>query len=139
MDITKFNQKFNTDADKEVRGVELHIGDDFYVRVARTGNAAAQRMFRELTSDPQFAASRRAGFLSPEKLDEVAIQVFAATILVGWRGLTENGKEIPYSVEKAKELLQMKDFFALVKEFADTQENYRREAVEGAADILGKP
>lgn len=139
MDLKSFNQKFVTNPDKEQKGVELHIGEDFYVRVARSGNAKATAMFRELTADPQFAAARRAGFLSPEKLDEVAMEIYATAILVGWRGLSDKGEEVPYSTAKAKELLAHKDFFALIKEFSETQENYRNEAVEGAAELLGKP
>lgn len=138
MEFKAFTQKFVTDSDKEQKGVELHIGEGFYVKVARSGNPRATAMFRELTSDPQFAVARRSGLLSDEKYDEVIFEVYSNTILVGWRGLTDNGADVPYSREKAKELLRHKDFFAIIKEFSETQENYRTEAVEGAAELLGK-
>ena len=80
----------------------------------------------------------RAGTLEESQMREILIEVEAETILVGWRGLTSAGAEIPYSVPKAIELLGRKDFRDRVIEISKTQENYRRQMVEGAAEQLGK-
>lgn len=138
MDLNKFKNRFDTDTEKEVKGIEVHLGEGFYVKVARSGNLNAQRKAQELASSPDFMLARKAGTLEQKELDHIGMEVYAATILVGWRGLTEGEKEIPYSVEKARELLGIRDFFNAIREIAETQENYRRAAVEEATKILGE-
>lgn len=138
MDLKNWNKTFNTDGDKELNGVDVPLGEGFVIRVARVGNKNAARLFQELASAPDVAMARRAGALTEVKEREIMMEVYARTILVGWTGLTDDGKDVPYSPEKAKELLAVPDFLRVVQDFAQTQENFRRQAVDGATEALGK-
>ncbi len=139
MDLKNWHATYNTDTDKEIQGVDVPLGEGFVIRVARVGNKRAAKLFQELASAPDVAMARRAGALTEEKEREIMMEVYSKTILVGWSGLTDNGKEVPYSPEKAKELLAVPDFLRVVQDFAQTQENFRRASIEGATDALGKP
>lgn len=139
MKINQFKQRFVTDKTKENKGVRVPVGEGFVIYVARTGNDAAREKFEQLVSASDVLIARKAGALSAEKQAEIALEVFASCILVGWDGLEDDNGPIPYSVEKAKELLANQDFLNFVREFAETQENYRRDNTEEAADALGKP
>src|SRR6059036_496501 len=110
MEIKSFDGRFRTDPSRETKGVEVHLGEDFHVMVARSGNRASVAKYRELMSDPAVALASRANNLTDEQMNRIVIEVTANCILVGWRGLTQDGKEVPYSVAKAKELLAVPDF-----------------------------
>jgi hypothetical protein len=138
MELKNFNHRFKTDPEREIKGVEIHVGEDFYVTVARAGNRASQAKYREMMSEPSVAVAVRAGNLSDAKMTSIVSEIRATCILVGWRGLTENGKEIPYSVEKARELLAIPDFAARIAEWSETQELFREQSIEQASDALGK-
>lgn len=54
----------------------------------------------------------------------------ARHLLIGWTGVEYKGaKNVPYSVEAARELLEMDDFNTLVDNFASDMSNYRDEEV----------
>jgi hypothetical protein len=62
--------------------------------------------------------------------------VFANTILLGWKNLQIDGEDVPYSVEKAFELLQNDEYvefrlFVLTK--AQSLASFRKEALAEAA------
>src|SRR5690349_22729253 len=137
MELAKVKHQLDTDPEKEVKGVEVRFEEDFFVVVARANNPRAQKLLQEILSEPATEMARKAGAINPERWDEIMIEVAAQAILVGWRGLTDGGKEVPYSVEKSRELLKMKDFRDRISELAKTQEIYRRDMVEKAADTLG--
>jgi hypothetical protein len=55
------------------------------------------------------------------------------TVLLGWKGLAQDGKELKYTKEKAFEILAedtSEEFLALVIEYAQDNENYRNEEIE---------
>lgn len=134
MDISKFR----TDATLEVDGVEIPVGDGLTLRIARAGNDKASAEYRRLTSDPRVQMAIRTNTMDPAEMRRIVDEVYASTILLGWSGLTEDGKEIPYSREKAKELLGIRDFRAMVQSLAETQELFRKQAVTSTVDELGK-
>lgn len=139
MDIAKFNRRFKTDESKEIKGIEVEIGEGFFVTIARAGNSNAQRRMRELLSDPEVHAKQMANVMDDATWDRIMLDVQSNCILIGWRGLTDGDKEIPFSPEKAAELLQIKDFREKVLQVAGTQEYYRVTSINGAAESLGKP
>lgn len=145
MDISKFTARFGEDQQKALQGIDVPIGEGFVIKVARSNNDRASAAYRELMSAPNIELWRRAGLLDRpndevvKRLREINIEIYSKHILIGWTGLTENGIDVPYSPAKARELLAIPDFNDLVRRVAETSENYRRDAVEGAAEILGKP
>ncbi len=62
--------------------------------------------------------------------------VYANTILLGWRNLQIDGKDIPYSVKKALEFFEddeLVDLRILVIQKAADSARYRKEALDKAA------
>lgn len=53
----------------------------------------------------------------------------ARHLLIGWTNVTFKGSVTPYSVEAAREMLELDDFNALVDSFAGDMANYRDEEV----------
>ena len=63
-------------------------------------------------------------------------QAVARCVLLGWKNLTEGGKEIPYSPEKALELLRdpsLRDLYEFVLVSAHSREAYRKQTVKQQA------
>jgi len=58
--------------------------------------------------------------LSLDEAEELAVEA-ALVRLVGWEGITENGKEVKFSKEKAQEILTQHQFIreAIMQESAD--------------------
>lgn len=129
MDISK---EFSTDKAKEVEGVEVDLGDSTLI-IARTGSPAYNKLVNKL-----FTANKRALDLknaaAEELSDKLMAEVFAKTVLKGWKGIEENGAELPYSVENAQRLLMIKDFRAFVAEKANDMALYKAAVEE---DVLG--
>lgn len=114
MDISK---EFGTDIAKEQDGTEVDIGGATLV-IARTGSVAYNKLVNKL-----FTANKRVLDLKNEAAtvlsDNLMAEVLAKTVLKGWTGIEEDGKELLFSVENAQRLLRIKDFRALVMEKAN--------------------
>lgn len=134
MDITKFR----TDAEKEKKGVWIPIGEGAELLIARWGNPDMIKVSERLMEPAEIRQAFRHGALSEEKAQEINTEIMAEAILLNWRGLEENGKAIPYSKEKAIELLRIKDFSGLVTQISKTQENYRAQVHAEGVDNLKK-
>jgi hypothetical protein len=64
-----------------------------------------------------------------------------AVCVVGWTGLTENGEELPYSQEKALELMRKPELTFIreqVEGFVSKRANFFRKS-KGPADCAGSP
>jgi hypothetical protein len=134
MDISKFK----TLPSLEDEGVWLEVGEGFKVKVCRLGCKRHAELYRRLTSPPGIRAAIESNTYPPEEHARMQVQLIAETILVGWEGLTENGVEVPYSVENAKRMLEVKDFRFLIHQLADQQANFRAGEIAGAVDTLKK-
>ena len=134
MDISNFK----TDLTREDQGVWLEVGDGFAVRVCRLGCKAHAELYRSLTSPPGIRAAIESNAYPPAKHVEMQVELLAQTILKDWRGMTDKGQPVPYSIEKAKEVLQLKDFRGLIHSLADQQSNFRSDEIAGAKDALKK-
>jgi len=128
MDIFK---AFATNLTAEEEGVEIKIGPDAYITVARAGNKKYSKKLTTLFDENKQlleTGTQEADDMS----DELMIDVIATTILLGWRGLDFKGKEdLPYSVEHAKEMLAVKDFRKLVMEHAMKVEHFKAGVEDG--------
>ncbi len=116
---------FATDEEAELKGVEFPIGKSGKLLIARANN----RNYAKVLS--KFVDANRDGLENPDEdaaadlNDKVLAQVMARTILLGWSGLSFKGVHVEYSVEKAEELLAVKDFRRKVAELASSMEAYR--------------
>lgn len=131
-------KKFRTDTSLEDAGVWIEIGEGFAVKIGRLGNKRHSQCYREKTSPPGIRRAIEAGNLSVEESQRIQIETLAESIIYDWRGLQEDGKEIPFSIEKAKELLTVKDFRGLIHELAAEQSHFRAKEVATAKDTLKK-
>lgn len=128
MDIKK---EFGTDSKKEVEGVWEDFGDGLEVKIARIGNPIYQKAFQKI-SKPHKKAIRR-GTLRDEKAEELLIEAMAKAIVLDWKGLEEDGKEVPYNHNNCVKILtEYKDFREQVSEFATEIEAFRCDEDEEA-------
>lgn len=69
----------------------------------------------ERAREPYLAAIR-AGRLTDDERVAIQAKALAGTVLVDWRNFTGGGKPVPFSVEKAEEILADKQWLA-IREF----------------------
>lgn len=124
---------FAANTDKEESGVEVEIGKDAFITVARAGNKRYSRMITKAFETNKFTLDRK-DKAAEEKAEQIIIDVMSKTILKGWRGLMDaNGVEVPFSEAKAKEYLALKDFRLMVNKQADDFNNFRQVVEEDDA------
>jgi hypothetical protein len=98
---------------------------DLQLKVRGLGNADFRRMQTKLT-DAVPRARKAGGRIDPDEQDRIVSQCLAATVLLDWRGLEDDNGPIPFSREKACELLM------------DPRYRRFREAVIWAASVVGE-
>jgi len=67
---------------------------------------------------------------------QIMAKAVSETILLGWKGLQMDGKELKYSTEKAYEILAdptAEEFLALILEYAQDNERFRNAKLEEMA------
>lgn len=125
MDLSK---TFGTDKDLEKNGAWIDFGEGLFCLIARSGNPRYNRKFKEVSAP--YKRAIRLETLADEKAEELMIQVMASTILLDWRGLTDNGVEVPYTPENAKAMLtKYPDFKDQVKSASDSMEAFKRQEI----------
>jgi len=122
--------KLKTDSDLEVNGVWVDIGDGAEILVARIENPRYKERLRTLGKQYRHTMTR--GMLPIEVQEELLYQTASETILLDWKGITDDdGKNIKYSQKKAYELLkEVRDFRDIVFEISETMNAYQREVEE---------
>jgi hypothetical protein len=125
---------FRMDSELETGGVWCDVGEGLRVLVARARNVKFREYVRQLMK-PHLRKVRR-GKIDPDLLEDINRKATAKTILLGWEDLQDDdGKDVPYSPEKAEEYLkEFPDFAEIVMEFATDVDLYRerdREDAEG--------
>lgn len=103
---------------------------DLRLRVRGLRNADARRLRAKLLAAVP-RDQRANGRLSPAAADDIDARVLAETILVDWQNLTdENDQPLPFSREKALDLLANPDFVV----FRDAVAYAASVVAEGLAD-----
>lgn len=126
MDIKK---TFGTNRDLELEGVWEPINEEASVKIARIGNDRYTKLFQKLMRP--YRKQVRRGTMPDKKAEEIYNQVIAETVLLDWKGLTEDDKPLEYSVENAIRLLtEYKDFKDLVVDAAEAMETFQKEEIE---------
>jgi hypothetical protein len=83
--------------------VAIPLGECARLRIARNGNRHYREMMKRLLRPHR--AAIRSDNIPEETLEALIIDATAHTILLGWEGIEDEGKEMPYSVENAKVML----------------------------------
>lgn len=124
MDISNFDVSDSL----SIEGQWVPIGRNARLKIARMNNERYRKYIKTKTKPYQSAI--RAGTVDDELMIEIVVQAMARTILLDWEGLTENKAPIPYTVEKAEELLRNKEpFRELVASLANDQQLFQEEEV----------
>lgn len=127
--------KLRTDRDAEKKGVWVEAGAGLRLLIARLGNPEYNKYLNTLLR-PLRAKLGGVGEINPADIEEVTLRAIAEHILLGWENLTDtvNGEEVPvpYSKQKALELLQIPDFAEIVTGFSRKAELFRLEQVKSA-------
>lgn len=124
---------FATDETLETEGKWFPLSKTASVKVARSGNAKYVEMLRARLKDAQL------DLMATKEADELAesilVDVMAETVLLGWKGLTFQGDDLPVNAASARKLLAVKDFRRKVSGFSENFEAFRvkEEAEQGNA------
>lgn len=120
MDIFK---TFATDTTKETEGIWVDIGDAQFL-VARAGNQKYAKKLSKLFERNQKLLERKDA--AADKLSEkLMVEVLAETILLDWKNVQYEGKDLAYSRESAEMLLNIKDFRKQIMQLSDDFNAYK--------------
>ena len=108
---------YATDESKEEDGTWMELGDSKFL-VARAGNSKYAKFFNSA-----YKKNKRILDRGDDAADELAknlyIDATAQTILLGWENVSYQGKVMTYSVENAKTLLRVKEFYNEISRMAN--------------------
>ena len=127
MDINDL--KYNPDLANN--GVWVEHDETTSFLIAKLGNKGFQTTFKKRLQPYRRAYEN--GTLSAKKEVEIMVECMADHILLGWKGLLLNGKEIQYSREKCVEILSMEgaeEFRDLITNYSTDVANYKTEQNE---------
>lgn len=121
---------FATDLDLEENGVWIDLGDGTRIKLARIGNPAYKKHFRQQLKPYRSVAARKN--ISEKKWAEMSAELLSKTVVLDWEGWEDDkGKPVKFSQEHAYDMLVgLKDFRKFVEELADEQATFAREADE---------
>jgi hypothetical protein len=115
MDLKK---TFGFDREKADGGVWVDIGQDAHIKIAKFGTNKYQLAAMRHTR--KYQAQIRAGRPDPESLADITANILADSVLLDWRGITEDDASLPYSRANAYRLLRdYPDFRAMVEQYAN--------------------
>lgn len=99
MDIAKLGGK------KELveGGVWVNLDEKTSIKVCARDNPAFSKVLKRICTPHR--QSIRHETIKPEKMVELTCEAMAEAILVDWKGMLNNGAEVKYTREKAKEFL----------------------------------
>lgn len=128
MDLKK---QYGTDKALEENGVWQDIGDGASVLVARMGNSRNVLELKRLTAPHK--RQIQLGKLDDEIWKKINIEAIADSILLDWKGVEINGKELPYSKPNAIQVLtDYADFRDVISTLANDMANYQNQEKEAA-------
>lgn len=124
-------REYKTNPQTEVEGKVIDIDEHTSITIARFNNPAFRRMQAAISEPYQKAIGR--GKISDDTANKILSRCMAKHVIKGWTGLLLDGEEIPYSEEKALELLldpTLADFKEQILLESQRIENYREERLD---------
>ncbi len=124
-----FGKNFSSNEEKEVEGVWEDFGDGAGLLIASSHNKKFQKLFRKVPAGIREQMNN--GTLSDDIARSIMAGIFAKSLLLGWRKISDGGKELAYSEEVAKEqLIKYKRLANFVWERAEDQSRFQDEETE---------
>lgn len=122
-------KKYNFDSKKEIEGVWESISSDAKLLIARMGNPAFQKAYSKLPKFVQTEIDNKS--IDDEEGSIILSDIIGKTILLGWKGIGENGKEIKFSESNAISYLKKyPNFRQLVIDISNETEIFHKNEVE---------
>jgi hypothetical protein len=132
MDLTK---SYATNVKAAEEGVWVDLDDKTSLLIRRYGRRAFQKYLASLLGPHKKATQR--GTLDDDIAEQLLTKALAKEILVGWKGLKMDGKDVKYSVETAFEILSnpvFRDFRDDVVSWAQDFQLFREEEIADAVE-----
>jgi hypothetical protein len=135
IDIKKIKASYGTDLEAEVEGkwFSLMLIDGVKVKVARINNPNYKKAFTRLYK-PYVKQTMRGSSIDQAIQERIQTDLLIDTLLKDWSGMPgENGVEVPYSKELARELVtdpELRELRDEILGFAEEFEAYQKEIVE---------
>lgn len=126
MELTAYKR----DLDSVEDGKWFDFGDNARIKIARWNNNDHRAFLRRI-----YKANKRqldANMLDDEDAKRLMVDQWP-TIIRDWDGITEGGKELPYSPKIVVDLAtnpQYEGFFDIIRDIAESEDNYRAETME---------
>lgn len=122
------SKKYDFDPNKEVDGVWEQIEGGASLLIARMGNLNFQKAYGKIPKAMQLSIDNKT--IEDEDSGIILSNILAKTILLNWKGVGENKKELKYSEKSAAEyLLKYPDFRSLVIDLSNDLEKFHRDEV----------
>lgn len=117
--------EFATDESLENNGAWHKLGKGSELLVARAGNKNYADKMSKLIEQNQAVLDGNDD-AAAEKWTEIIVEAMSETVLLGWKALDYKAQPYgDYSPEKARALLQHKDFRQRVSKMSDSMDAYR--------------
>jgi len=100
----------------------FHYDDETKFKILKAGSKPIKDAYKRINK--KFAAAQA---MNNEEMLRKLLAIVYAEMCVGWEGLTENGKELPYSKDDALRLFSNKSLSVLLENiilFSNNAENY---------------
>lgn len=127
-------EKFGIDSCKS-EGVWVDIDETTSLKIGMAGGLTHKKISRELLKNNRRALRSLRQGDRIEELEKIETMSLAKAVLLGWKGLKIKGEEIPYSTEKAFEILSDPKyvvFRTMVEEISADNSNFEVEYEEDA-------
>jgi len=123
--------EFKSDPVKSANGVWVKLNDEgTEIKVARMSNPAHRKLVNELMASHR-GYERTGQDLPVDIARSVGIEAMAKTILLDWKGfIDDDGNDVPYSYDNAKEALAIDDFSTMVLGFASDRKLFKSDNLE---------
>jgi hypothetical protein len=127
-----FKKTFATNRTKELEGVWFPGPDGSSYLVARQGNKNFNKLMAEVAKPHRKLIEM--GKADDELLTEITAEVVSRTILLDWKGVTDDGKPVAYSNEEAKRrLIDYPDFADMIAALSKGMAAYQDQEKAAAA------
>lgn len=127
---------FATDQKAEAEGIVYNITPEISFTLARAGGANARYSKVLAAKMRPYTRQIKDEDIDIDLANDLLIEVFAETVVLGWKGITNaEGEEIPFTVASAVALFkQLPDLFFDVRDYAGKMANFRAQEI---TDVVG--
>lgn len=127
-----FKRTFGTNKTKEEQGVWQPGPEGSSYLLARSGNKAFNKLMGELVKPHRKLIEM--GKADDDLLTNITAEAVSRTILLDWKGVTDEGKPVPYSQAEAKRrLIEFPDFADMIAGLSKNMAAYQDEEKAAAS------